>query len=85
MLQKEVVIDKIEILPNGIVQVRQATRILENDSVISQTYHRWTIAPGDDYSNQEDKIKSICEITHTPDVVNSWQAGLEAYKNSLGQ
>ena len=40
-LTKEVVIDKIEVMENGIVQVRQVTRILEDNQRLSQTYHRW--------------------------------------------
>ena len=81
-LTKEVVIDKIEIVENGTVQVRQATRIMEDGVQLSQSFHRWTIAPGQDYSDQPDNVKAICQATHTPAVIAAHQALLEA--NRLG-
>ena len=85
-LTKEQVIDKIEIIENGVVQIRQATKILEDGNELSKSYHRWTIAPGQDYSDQPDNVKAICEVTHTPAVIaayKEYQAQIEA--NRLGQ
>jgi len=72
-LTKEVVIDKIEILEDGTVQVRQVTRIMENGNQLSSSYHRWSIAPGQDYSDQEDNVKAICTLTHTPSVIAAFE------------
>jgi hypothetical protein len=83
-LTKDTIIDKIEVVEDGTVQVRQATRIVEDDVVISQSYHRWSIAPGQNYSDQTDTVKSICEITHTPAVIAAYEAQVEASKPSLG-
>jgi hypothetical protein len=82
-LIKEQVIDKIEIVENGIVQVRQATKIIEDGNELSKSYHRWTIAPGQDYSDQPDNVKAICAVAHTPAVIAAYQAQIEA--NRLGQ
>ena len=82
-LTKETVIDKIEVTENGVVQVRQATKIIEDGNEISKTYHRWTIAPGQDYSDQPDNVKAICAVAHTPAVIAAFQAQQEA--NRLGQ
>jgi len=82
-LTKEQVIDKIEIVENGIVQVRQATKILEDGNELSKSYHRWTISPGQDYSDQPDNVKAICAVAHTPAVIAAYQAQIEA--NRLGQ
>jgi hypothetical protein len=82
-LTKEQVIDKIEIVGDGTVQVRQLTRIMENDNEISKSFHRWTILPGQDYSDQPDNVKAICAVAHTPAVIASFQAQQEA--NRLGQ
>jgi hypothetical protein len=76
-LEKQIVIDKIEIVENGTVQVRQATRIVEDGNVISQTFHRWTIMPGQDYSNESDQVKAICESTHTPEVIENFKSQSE--------
>lgn len=83
-LTKEMVIDKIEVTLNGVVQVRQATQIVENGNVISQSYHRWAIAPGQNYSDQDDRVKSICAATHTPEVIAAYEAELEANRPILG-
>ena len=84
-LIKDTVIDKIEVIENGTVQVRQATRIMEDGVQLSQSFHRWTIAPGQNYSDQPDKVKEICQVTHTPAVVAAYEAQLEASRNLLGQ
>lgn len=73
-LTKEIVIDKIEVIENGMVQVRQATRIMEDGVQLSQSFHRWTIAPGQDYSDQADNVKAICQATHTPAVIAAYEA-----------
>jgi hypothetical protein len=82
-LTKEINVDKIEITENGVVQVRQATKIIEDGNQLSQSYHRWTIAPGQNYSDQPDNVKAICAVTHTPAVIAAFQAQIEA--NRLGQ
>ena len=83
-LTKEVVIDKIEVVENGVVQVREATRIMEDGNQLSQSYHRWTIAPGQDYSDQDAKVKAICDAAHTTEVVAAYQAAIEAAANRPG-
>lgn len=81
-LDKQVLIDRIEVVENGTVQVRQATIITEDGNQISRTFHRWVITPSQDYSDQEDKVKAICQVTHTPEVIADYQAQQEA--NRLG-
>ena len=80
-LEKISVVDKVEVVENGTVQVRTATRIVEDGNVISQAYHRHTIAPGQDYSNECDKVKAICQATHTAEVIAAYQAMQEAQAN----
>ena len=84
-LTKETVIDKIEVTENGVVQVRQATKIIEDGNELSKSYHRWIIAPGQDYSDQPDNVKAICAVAHTPAVIAAYQAAQEALRNRLGQ
>ncbi len=83
-LDKEIKIDRIEVIENGIVQVRQATIITENGNQISRTYHRWCIAPGEDYSTQEQQVQDICKVAHTPEVIAAYKAQQEANANRLG-
>ena len=62
-LTKEVTADKIEVVEAGdntVVQVRTATRVLEDGAVISQSYHRHVIQSGDDYSAEPANVQAIC-------------------------
>ena len=74
MLEKVTVVDKIETLENGCVQVRAAIRVLEDGRVLSQSYHRHVVAPGDDYSGEDERVQAICAAVHTPEVVAAYQA-----------
>jgi hypothetical protein len=73
MLTKITVVDKTEVLENGCVQVRTATRIMEDGQVLSQSFHRHVVAPGDDYSGEDAKVQAICAAVHTPEVVAAYQ------------
>ena len=79
-LEKVVLVDRIEVVENGCVQVRTATRIVENDVQISNTFHRHVIAPGDDYSQEDAKVQAICASIHTAEVIAAYQAAQEAAK-----
>ena len=62
-LTKEVTADKIEVVEAGgntVVQVRTATRVLEDGNVISQSYHRHVIQSGDDWSSEPTNVQTIC-------------------------
>ena len=47
---------------------------------ISGTFHRHVIAPGDDYSAEDDRVKAVCAAVHTPEVIAAYQAMLQAQK-----
>jgi hypothetical protein len=72
-ITKQTVVDNITVVENGIVQVREAVRILEDGALISQTFHRKTIAPGSDYSAEDQRVKAICAAVHTPDIVEAYK------------
>ena len=77
-LEKVQIVDRIEVVENGCVQVRTATRIMEDGKQISGTFHRHVIAPGDDCSGESDRVKAICAATQTPEVIAAYQAVLAA-------
>jgi hypothetical protein len=77
-LEKIEIVDRIEVLENGCVQVRTATRIIEDGQQISGTFHRHVVAPGDDYSGEDARVQAICAATHTADVVAAYQAAQAA-------
>jgi hypothetical protein len=58
-LTKETVVDKIEVLESNAIQVRSAIRVLEDGEVLSSSYHRHVLQPGDDLSNEDPKVVAI--------------------------
>jgi hypothetical protein len=75
-LTKEQVIDKIEVVENGTLQVRQVTRIMEDGKQLSSSYHRWAFAPGSDVSAQPANVQAIAAAAWTPAVIAAYQASL---------
>jgi hypothetical protein len=73
-LEKKVIADLIEVVENGCVQVRTATKIIDNDVEVSRTFHRHVVAPGQDYSAEDAKVQAICAATHTPEVIAAYKA-----------
>jgi hypothetical protein len=83
-LEKVSVVDRIEVVEVGVVQVRTATRIVEDGKTISTSYHRHTVAPGQDHSNEDPKVQAVCTAVHTPEVVSAYQAMLAEQVNRIG-
>jgi hypothetical protein len=74
MLEKIEIVDRIEVVESGVIQVRTATRIMEDGKQISSTFHRHVVAPGDDYSAEDARVQSICSATHTAEVIAAYKA-----------
>jgi len=79
-LTKEVAIDQITITENGIVLYREATTIKEDGEEISKKYHRTSLTPGQDIDDQPAKVKDICEVVWTNEVIAAYEAQQEANK-----
>lgn len=77
-LEKVIVVDRVEVLENGCVQVRVKTAIMEDGKQISGTFHRHVVAPGDDYSQEDARVQAICAATHTPEVIEAYKAATAA-------
>lgn len=73
-LTEQVVIDKVEVVESGTLQVRQATRILKDGEQIAQTYHRWSFAPGSDVSAMPANVQAIAAAAWTPEVIAAYEA-----------
>jgi hypothetical protein len=62
-LTKETVVDKIEVLESNAIQVRSAIRVLEDGAVLSSSYHRHVLQPGDDLTNEDPRVAAIATAT----------------------
>jgi hypothetical protein len=73
-LEKQIIVDKIETVAVGdhnVIQVRTATRIVEDGEVISSSYHRHVLAPDADLTNESAEVSAIATAVHSPDAVKA--------------
>ena len=73
-LSKTIVVDRIEVLERGQIQVRTATVVDEDGHELSRSFHRRVLNPGDDTTGQADRVVDIAAATWTTDVVDAWDA-----------
>ena len=76
-ITKQTVVDQITVVENGIVQYREATRIIEDDNLLTQTYHRTSLTPGQDLTGQPERVVAIAEAAWTPEVIAAYEAAQE--------
>jgi hypothetical protein len=74
MLEKVISVDLIEIVENSCIQVRTKTAIKEDGVEISGKFHRHVVAPGDDYSYEDDRVLAIASVIHTDEVIAAYKA-----------
>ena len=86
-ITKETVVDKIEVLEMGQVQVRTATKIMEDGTELNRSFHRHVVVPsvkngdtwGDtDISSEDARVQAICTATWTDAVKTAYQAMIDA-------
>ena len=82
-LSKVTVVDKIEVLEKGQVQVRTATRVLEDGTTLSSSFHRHVLTPGQDLTDQDPKVSAIASAVWTPEVVSAYEAMLAAQEAEM--
>ena len=89
-LTKEIVVDKIEVLEIGNVQVRTATRVLEDGVELSSSFHRHVIDPqvrtgyekdvsagtwaATDVTCEDARVAAICTASWTAEVIAAYKA-----------
>ena len=84
-LTKTQKVDKIEIVGDyKHVQVRTATRVLEDGVVLSQSFHRHVVAPDADISGETQEVQDVCNAVHTQAVKDAYAAHLAAQAAELG-
>ena len=77
-LEKIEIVDRIEVVENGVVQVRTKTAIMEDGKQISGNFYRHVVAPGDDYSAEDARVQAICAAMHTAEVIEAYKAAQAA-------
>jgi hypothetical protein len=73
-ITKQTIVDQITVTENGIILYREATRIIEDGNLLTQTYHRTSLTPGQDLTGQPERVVAIAEAAWTPEVIAAYQA-----------
>jgi len=86
-ITKETVVDKIEVLEMGQVQVRTATVIKEDDTELNRSFHRHILLPrtksgdtwGDtDISGEDARVQAIANATWTSEVKSAFETFIDS-------
>ena len=86
-LSKVTVVDKIEVLEKGHIQVRTATRILEDGVQLSSSFQRHFLEPSNkdsgswadtDISGEDARVQAVATATWTSTVKTAWQEDWDA-------
>ena len=86
-LTKEIIADKIEVLELGQVQVRTATRVLEDGVELSSSFHRHVVVPSTkasgswadtDISGEDARVQAVATATWTNSVKTAYQEMIDA-------
>ena len=84
-LTETVEVDRIEIISNGIVQVREATTVTKDGQFFARQFKRWTLTPGQDLTGQPANVVAQCQAAWTPEVIAAYQAQVAAAAAGPGQ
>jgi hypothetical protein len=74
-LASTTVIDKVETLQDGTLQVRQAQIITQDGVEIARNFHRWVRHPGDTAAQSDPApVPAIAAAVWTSEVISAYQA-----------
>ena len=80
-LASTTIIDKVETLQDGTIQVRQAEIITKDGVEIARNFTRWVRHPGDTAAQSDPApVPAIAAAVWTSDVVSAYQAAQAAQK-----
>jgi hypothetical protein len=82
-LTKERVLDKLEILQDGVIQVRWATRVLDDGDLIGERYERYVLTPGQNVSDQPERIRRVANAIWDAQTVTAFQTRPRLLPNSV--
>lgn len=73
-LTERKIVDLVEVLSTGHLQIREANLIEKDGIVVAKTFHRYVLSPGEDVSAKEQKIQDIAAAVWTQEVIAAFQA-----------
>jgi DNA-binding transcriptional LysR family regulator len=83
-ITKQTVVDQTTVTENGTILYREATRIVEDGNLLTQTYHRTSLTPGQDLTGQPANVVAIANVAWTPQLIAAYQAAQEEAQSRIG-
>ena len=77
-LTEESIVDRVEVMEHGQLQVRTANVVKRDGVEISRTFHRHVVRPGDDLSLEDPRVAEIGAVVHTAEVITAYKAAQES-------
>lgn len=77
MFEKQIIVDRIEVLADQTVAVRYVITVTEDGQPFAEQVKGNYFKPGDDYSAEDAKVQAICATVHTAEVVAAYKAAQE--------
>ena len=77
-ITKETAVNQITVQENGTILYREATRIMEDGTELTKTYHRNSLTPDQDLTGVPEKVVAICNTVWTKDVIAAYAAAQES-------
>jgi len=72
-LTEDELVDSIDVLADGQMQVRKANRVFRDGVEISKSYHRHVVSPGDDLALEDPRVAEIGAVVHTEEVIAAFK------------
>jgi hypothetical protein len=76
VLEKHEIIDQINIMPTGAIQVRKTITVTDDGVEIGKSYNRYILNPGDSLDGQDGRIVAVANAVWTPEAIADYQASL---------
>ena len=73
MFEKQTLVDRIEVLADHTIAVRYVVTVTEDGKPFAEQIKGNYFKPGDDYSQEDAKVQSVCALIHTPEVVTAYK------------
>jgi len=74
MLTEKSIIDSIDVLADGQIQVRRADLVYRDGVEIAKQYHRHVVHPGMNLDKEDDRVRTVARVVHTQDVIKAYRA-----------
>ena len=79
-LEKIVEVDKVELIGDYAIQVRTATKVMDDGKQIGSTsYHRHVVHPNSNWTNEDAKVKKVADALFDADCKEAYFVSTNGY------